>query len=145
MALFLSPEWIRELDEAAAASERLRLATAQMSLTVQQVVTSRSGAADEPLAEWHFVIDHGTVRVRQGRAADPDVTFSEDAATAAAVARGELSAQAAFMLGRLRVGGDVMRLMANQSAIAELNDVFTEVRARTDYGAFVQESPTGPS
>jgi len=55
-------------------------------------------------------VSGGVARARVGRHAEPDVTFSQDTATAAAIGAGELSAQTAFIDGRLRVRGDVGRL-----------------------------------
>ena len=70
--------------------------------------------------------------VRAGRADDADVTFTQDRATARAIADGELAAQTAFMAGRLRTGGDLTRLLAHREALADLDDVFADVRARTE-------------
>jgi putative sterol carrier protein len=132
---FLSDEWIAALDRAAVASEALRSATRDVSLTVQQVVTATANDDGDECDEvsWHVVIDHGAVRVRPGRAVNPEVTFTEDAETAGRISRGELSAQAAFMLGKLRVGGDAQHLAEHQRAFASLEDVFAEVRASTNY------------
>jgi putative sterol carrier protein len=63
------------------------------------------------------------------------VTLTEDRSTAVAVARGERSAQEAFMDGEVRVGGDIGELLAAQAALARLGDVFASVRADTDFGA----------
>lgn len=72
-------------------------------------------------ASWHVVVAGGRVDVRQGRHPAPDVTFTEDRATAAAIAAGELSAQQAFVDGRLRVRGAVGRLTgAVADALASL-------------------------
>jgi putative sterol carrier protein len=127
MVRHLSAAWIEALDEAAKASAGLRAATAGVAFTVQQVVTAPEGDV-----VWHLVVDHGDVAVRPGRAEHPDLVFTQDRATAQQVAAGELSAQAAFMVGRLRVGGDLTVLLANQEAIAGLDDVFASVRARTE-------------
>jgi len=123
----LSPEWIVALDEAARASSSLREAAADLDLTVQQVV--RDG--DDEVT-WYVRLRGGEVGVRAGRADDADVTFTQDRATARAIADGELSAQAAFMAGRLRTGGDLTRLLAHREALADLDDVFADVRARTE-------------
>lgn len=133
MLRFLSDEWIAALDRAAMASDALREATRDVSLTVQQIVTTPMNGDERDTATWHVAVDHGAVRVRPGRAANPDVTFTEDVETAARISKGELSAQAAFMLGQLRVGGDAKRLVEHQRAFASLDDVFAEVRASTDY------------
>jgi len=68
------------------------------------------------------------VHVLRGRVADADVTFTQDAAVAAAVARGERSARSAFILGEIRVGGDVSLLMDLGPALADLGDVFAPAR-----------------
>jgi len=60
---------------------------------------------------------HWTVVLRDGRATldrngiAPDVTFSTDATTASEIADGVLSPQDAFGTGRLRVGGDLKKLV----------------------------------
>ena len=53
------------------------------------------------------------------------------ATAASAIAAGSSSAQRAFMTGRLRVGGDLRVLLAHGEALAQLDDVFAGVRART--------------
>ena len=131
MALYLSSEWLAEADRAAAASTSLRAATADVTLVVQQVVT---GGPDGDTA-YHVVVDHGAVSVVPGPAAKPDVTFTEDHATAVAIGRGELSAQTAFMVGKLRVGGDLERLLDQQDSFSGIDDVFDELRAGTTWPA----------
>lgn len=72
---------------------------------------------------WHVVVGGGPTEVVAGRHPAPDVTFTQDAATAAAINAGELSAQQAFMDGRLRVGGAVGRLADAAAALAALPSV----------------------
>ncbi len=129
MARYLSPEWIDELHQVASTSASLRAATADVVLVVQQEVTGGPGGD----VAWHVVLDHGNVAVRPGPAAVADVTFRQDHATAVAITRGELAAQAAFMVGRLRVGGDVAGLIRHQRALAGVDDVFATVRAGTEW------------
>jgi putative sterol carrier protein len=61
-------------------------------------------------AAWHPVVDGTGVRAVRGRHPSPDLTIEQDEATAEAVEAGELSAQRAFLDGRLRITGDVKRL-----------------------------------
>jgi putative sterol carrier protein len=126
---YLSPEWISELHRAASSSASLKEATAEVGLVVQQEVT---GGPDGDVA-WHVVLDHGDVAVRPGPAEAPDVTFRQDHPTAVAINRGKLAAQAAFMVGRLQVGGDVAGLIRHQRALADIDDVFAAVRAGTEW------------
>ena len=134
MAPYLSPEWIDELHRALSADAAVRQATADVAITVQQVVT---GGPDGDVA-WHVVVDHGTVAVRPGVLDDADVTFRQNHETAVQVAAGELSAQAAFMVGLLTVTGDVAKLIAHQAAFTGIDVATDAVRARATRGA-----PTG--
>ena len=130
MVRFLSDGWVAALNEAAASSRELAQATAGTRLSVQQIV--RRGPGDD--VAYVVRIDCGTVSVAPGRDPAADVTVSEDLDTAAAVARGELNPQVAFLTGRVRVSGDVGRLVAEYEALAGLEDVFAPVRAATSYG-----------
>lgn len=53
---------------------------------------------------------------------------------AVAIARGAVSAQRAFLDGRLRLGGDTGLLLGHQEALAELDDRLAPLRAITRYG-----------
>ena len=130
MLAFLSDPWIEALDHAATDAGNLAELTVGMALVIEQEVVD-----GDRTVTYHVVIDDGRVSVRPGPAPTATVRFSQDADTARAVAAGELSAQRAFMTGRLRVGGDLTVLLAHGEALAELDDVFASVRARTDLGA----------
>ncbi len=107
VALFLSPEWIAQLDDAFRHDLSLAEATQDLTLVIQQEVSH----SPEPVTSWHVDIDHGSVRAVAGAAPHADVVFRQDHSTAIALGRGELSAQTAFMIGKLQVSGDVALLM----------------------------------
>lgn len=130
MADFATPEWIEALDAAVRASESLGAATADLSLVIRQTVTETGDGSD---VSWHFVIDRGSVRAHAGPGETADVTFTEDLATARAIASGEISPQTAFMTGRLQIGGDTAKMMEHAAAFDGLADVFEELRADTTY------------
>lgn len=125
MAGFLSDAWFAELDAAALAAR----IPDDLRVTIQQVVTDDAGEVAFSIA-----LGDGEVRVRRGRAATADVTFTQDRATAAAIAEGQLSAQAAFLDGRLRLGGDITALLDRAGALAAVDDLFSTVRADTSWG-----------
>jgi len=127
---YLSDDWIRALDRAVQESTRLQAATADTSIVVQTVVTGTASGS----TTYAVTLDRGTNRVRPGAADHVDVSFTCDLSTAADIATGAESAQAAFMAGRLRIGGDTRTLMDNQAVLADLDDVFAAVRADTDFG-----------
>lgn len=122
MAGFLTDAWLEELDAAA----RAATVPSDLRLTVQQVIP------DGPHGrEVTYVVEaaDGGLSVRPGRADHPDVTFTQDLATARAIHRGELSAQAAFMEGRLRLGGDLRAVIDQAGSLATIDDVFAAARA----------------
>jgi putative sterol carrier protein len=61
------------------------------------------------------------------------VRVRADRATAAAIAQGTLSAQRAFMQGQLRVEGDTLTLSTTAGSLRDLDDVYADVRAGTDW------------
>jgi hypothetical protein len=134
---FLSPEWL------AAAADALHGATAAEGvpdLTLQQVVTGspESGphgpdGSDGEVA-YRIRITEGAVELRPGRGPDADVIFTEDWETAAAIAAGRLSPQAAFVDGRVRVSGNVALVVAAQDGLAGIEEALAGVRAATTYG-----------
>ena len=75
------------------------------------------------------MVADGRLRVERGRVAEPDLTFTQDRATAEAIHRGELSAQAAFMQGRLRLGGDLRAVIDRAGELGAIDDVLGSVRA----------------
>ena len=136
MLVFLSPDWLAALHEAAAADPRLAAATEGIALVVEQrVVADVNDRSAEPDAVYHVVIDHGTCSVTPGPAPAPTIRFSQDLSTARSIAKGTDSAQRAFMTGRVQVGGDLRVLLDHQEVLTALGDAFAPVRARTDFGA----------
>lgn len=127
MLTFLSDEWIEALHEAASSDADLAERTRDVSLTIEQEVT---GGPDGDV-RYALRFDHGSVAVTSGPAPGATVRFHQDYATAASIAMGQGSAQRAFMTGRLRVGGDLRVLLAHGDVLAQLDDVFASVRART--------------
>ncbi len=112
---FLSDEWLSSLARRyeSAVGDRGRPA-----LVIQQVVT---GTPDGEVA---YVVHLGPegVRTSRGRIDHADLAFTQDLATAVAIHRGEISAQSAFMAGRLRISGDLDLLARDSRAFAALGD-----------------------
>lgn len=125
MAEFLSDAWLASLEDAASDVG----VPADLRLVIQQVVLQDRGHE----RAFTVRIADGAVSVEAGRADDPDVSFTQDRATAAAIARGELSAQAAFMAGRLRIGGDLREVMERARELGALDDLFAKARATTTW------------
>lgn len=118
---FLSEEWLAALDQAA------KTATIDSDRTVVIEQTVRD---DDREIVWHAIVSQ-TIRVVPGPAIDAAVRISSDRETAAAIASGRLSAQRAFLDGRLHLSGDIHPLMDARPGLAALGDVFAAVRAET--------------
>jgi hypothetical protein len=123
VAVFLSDAWLAALDAAA----RATTPPADLRLVIQQVVVGERGRD----TAYAIRIADGHMSVQPGRVDDADITLTQDRATAADIARGALSAQVAFMAGRLRVGGDLRDVLGRAGGLTALGDVFAEVRDAT--------------
>jgi len=123
MAKFLSQEWADEVIGALNGSDDVRGATKGVQLCVQQVVT---GAPGGEVSYW-TKFDDGKVSGEIGSADDADVTITQDYDTAVAMNSGELNAQAAFMQGKLKVTGNMGKLLQNQGAMQALGPVLSSV------------------
>lgn len=111
-----SAAWVEALDSAVR-----DLPGADGAFVVQQVVTD-----DGDEIAWHLVLGTDGIRVLEGRAAAPDVTFTQDRATADAIADGELSAGAALTAGRLTVRGATARLTEHREALARIDEALAD-------------------
>ena len=129
MAPFLSGEWLDQLAAAARDDEDLRMATAGVSLTVQQVVT---GGVDGDVA-WYVRFADGKVEIGSGRRSEADVVITETEETATDVSRGTLSPAEAFASGRLKLGGQVGLLRRHQRAFDRLAVTMAAVHDSTTY------------
>lgn len=112
--------WLADLD----AAVRSTAVAPELRLVIQQIVTDDG----EDLA-YSIRLEGGQISVVAGRTDDADVTFLQDRSTADAIADGTLSAQAAFMAGRLRVGGDLRAVLDRARGVLELDDLFAGARS----------------
>jgi putative sterol carrier protein len=123
MVMFLSPEWTKTVVDALNDSDDARQAMKGASFVLQQIVT---GAPEGDVSYWTRFND-GKVEGALGESESPDVTITQDYETAAALSRAELNAQAAFMQGKLKVTGNMGKLLRNQSALDALGPVMAGV------------------
>lgn len=129
MLAYLSDEWLAAVQRAADGDLSLTQATADLELSVEQRVT---GTPRGDIV-FHVVLDHGASTFGSGPLDDPDVVFTQSYDVAAQIGRKDLSAQAAFMVGRIKVSGRIDRLHAAAAGLDKVNDVFGSVRASTEY------------
>ncbi len=135
MVRFLSSEWFDQIDATGAdPADPDVVADHADDLRLRQVVT---GTPDGDVA-YMVMIRDGRARVeRQPDVShappEADITITSDWPTAAAIAQGQLSTQKALMQGRLRVRGDVARLVGRTAQLAGLDAIPAGVRENTTY------------
>ena len=111
MALkFLSEEWAQQVTDALNSSDEFQSAASGQQVKLQQVVT------DGPDGEqkYYFQLDDGKVQVGLGELADAEATLTQSYDVAVAITKQELNAQNAFMQGKLKISGNMMKLMQLQ-------------------------------
>lgn len=132
---FLSPEWLTAMHDAAAADP---LPPGSSPIVVQHIIgdDGEGPTSSDPVTYAVVLAAPGAgTGVHPGRHPHPSLTFTSSYATARAIASGTSSAQAEFIAGRLRVGGDVRLLLDRRADLASGTDAFAAVRARTDFAA----------
>jgi len=105
MPKWLSQEWLDESKKLAESQPERPGASARM----QYVVT---GGPDGDI-KYYWVLENGKLQESQlGEMSDPEVTLTQSYDDAKKIQQGELDANAAFMQGRVKVTGNMAKLMA---------------------------------
>ncbi len=115
MSKFLSEEWVQEVTSALNGHQGYKNAIGAADLGIQ---FSTSEAPDGEVA-YYLQSSAGVSIVALGALEDADVTVKQSYDTAVAISKGELNTQTAFMTGKLKVSGNLAKLMMHQSAIQQ--------------------------
>lgn len=112
---FLSEEWARAVSDALNDHPGFKTAMGSSELTIQFNTT----AAPQGDISYYLQTSGGEAKMQLGEAPDADVTINQNYETATAISKGELNVQTAFMTGKIKVSGNLAKLMMHQKAIAE--------------------------
>jgi putative sterol carrier protein len=115
VATFLSDEHFSAAKDALNSDGGFQNSITGVSLSVQFDV---SGGPDGDISYYLNIAD-GAVDTAMGGMEGADVTVASDYATSQDISKGELNVQMAFMSGKIKVGGNMAKIMMNQ---AVLND-----------------------
>jgi len=137
---FLSPAWIAELDRAARASSAARALPLEGTLVIEQRIYDVPRAG---MVVFHLRLGSEGLAVMDGAAVSPDAVFTTDYAEARAIHEGHANAQHALADGRLKIRGDLRRLLDESDTLRRLDDVFASVRATTTFPADDRIDPSG--
>jgi putative sterol carrier protein len=121
---FLSEEWAKEMTNALNSSEEFKQAAGSQQVTLQQVVTDTPDGGE---GKYYFTIDNGNAEVALGEVSDAEATISQNYETAVAINKQELNAQQAFMQGKLKISGNMMKLMQLQGVFSAMPKAVTGV------------------
>ena len=118
---FLSDEWATAVMDAANADPAFSDAVGAASARIQQHITMDGG---EPAHYWTTIHD-GKIELGVGDIENPDATITQSHETAVALARREANPVTAFMMGKIKVDGNMGLLMGLAGALGKLADVMS--------------------
>ena len=123
MAQFLSDDYFSNATAALATHSGFTNAIANTDLSLQFNVT------DAPDGEilYHITVGDGSAVIAGGTIPDPDVTISNTYETAVSISKGDLNTQMAFMTGKLKVEGNMAKLLMNQSMLGEFAEALSSL------------------
>ena len=120
---FLSEDWLSAINDTLAADDGYKSATETTDLSLQFVVSD----APEGDVEYSVTMANGTTTYAPGAAEGADATIRSNHETAMAIFKGDLNTQAAFISGKLKVEGNLAKIMMNQSAMTALADALKDM------------------
>ncbi|HEX2039514.1 MAG TPA: SCP2 sterol-binding domain-containing protein [Acidimicrobiales bacterium] len=128
MPKWLTQEWLDETRKLAESQPERPGASARM----QYVITG----TPEGDVKYYWVLENGKLlESKLGEMPDPEVTLTTTYEDAMKIQKGELDANAAFMQGRIKVTGNMAKLMSllPLTNSPEYKQLQTEVQAVTEY------------
>lgn len=76
--------------------------------------------APEGEIKYYFALEEGDASVALGELTKPDATVEQSYETATAMSRGEIGATQAYMQGKLKISGNIMKLMQLQGVLGAM-------------------------
>jgi putative sterol carrier protein len=115
MTKFLSEEHMETATEALNSDTSFKEAMANVDLGLQFTVTGGPGGDTSYFLE----VADGAANLELGELEDFDASVTSDYESASAISQGDLNVQMAFMTGKIKVGGNMAKVMMHQGLINE--------------------------
>ena len=128
MSKFLTEGWANDVTQALNKHEGFKSAMGAADLAIQ--FNTEDGPDGE--VDYYLRSSGGTSNLALGTLDDADVTVKQSYDTAAAISKGELNTQTAFMTGKLKVSGNLAKLMMHQSAIQQWASAVSDLDVEYD-------------
>ena len=123
MSKFLSEDWANEVTAALNSHEGFKNAIGAADLKIE--FETQDGPEGD--VNYYLATSGGNATLAIGDVESPDVTVKQSYDTAAAISKGELNTQTAFMTGKLKVSGNLAKLMMHQNAVAQWGAAVSEL------------------
>ena len=115
MSKFLSEDWAQDVTTALSNHDGFKNALGAADLGIQfEVEDGPDGGAN-----YYLSASGGSAVMALGDLDNADVTVKQSYDTAVAIFKGELNTQTAFMTGKLKVSGNLAKLMMHQNVIQQ--------------------------
>lgn len=114
---YLSEEWAKEVTSLLQSTEAVTNTITGQSFAIQQVITD---VPDQGEVKFYARATDGVPEVAIGETANPDATLTASYDISVSMDKGELNPQAAFMQGKLKIQGNLMKLMGLQGFVNSL-------------------------
>ena len=121
---FLSDEWAQAAGNALSDHQGFSSAIQGVGVSLQFEIRDTPQGSDT--SYYLDVTDEGSV-IKIGALRKADVSVTTNYVTAAAISKGELNIQTAFFSGKLKVAGNLAKLMLHQTALAQLSDAVSSL------------------
>jgi putative sterol carrier protein len=120
---FLSEDWAQDVTTALNNHEGYKNALGAAELSIQFEVE------EAPDGDVHYYLSTGGGKavIALGDLDDADVTVKQSHESAVAIFKGELNTQTAFMTGKLKVSGNLAKLMMHQNVIAQWSNAVADM------------------
>jgi putative sterol carrier protein len=113
---YLSPEWVDAHNTALAGDDSVRAALKGKNAAIQMVI---AGTPQGEVRYWLHIAD-GIAEAGLGDIDDAEVTISQSYETAVKVSSGEMDGMLAFIRGKYKIGGKMLKMMQVGGLLAEV-------------------------